>query len=182
MAFLTTNNSWLSERGIIIVCISFILTGCFGGQSGYQDLDAYMAEMQARPTGKIEPLPEFRPYEAFNYSASGLRSPFEPPLKLALTNKAKNNNIRPDANRSKQFLEKFEVDTFSMVGSISNDDGLWGLVRGDDGVHRVKVGDYLGKNHGRITYIDDEELRLVEIIPAGPSYWVERPRVLRVNP
>lgn len=182
MTLLTKNNSWLLGQGITIVSISLILAGCFGGQGGYQDIDAYMAEMRARPTGKIEPLPDFRLYEVFTYSASALRSPFEPPLKLALTNEAKTNNIRPNPSRSKQFLEKFEVDSFSMVGSISNDDGLWGLVRGEDGVHRVKVGDYLGKNHGRITYIDDEELRLVEIIPAGLSYWVERPRVLRVNP
>ena len=172
---------WLG-RGIIVITASIILVGCFGGQGSYQDLDAYMAEMRARPTGKIEPLPEFTPYEIFNYSASGLRSPFEPPVKLALSNEAKNSNIRPDANRQKQFLENFEVDSFTMVGSISNDDGLWGLIRGDDGVHRVKVGDYLGKNHGRIIHIGDDELRLVEIIPAGPKYWVERPRVLRITP
>lgn len=169
-------------RGVIIVTSVLALGGCFGGQEGYSDLDQYMTEVRARPTGNIEALPEFRPYEAFNYSASGLRSPFDPPLKLALTSEVKNNNIRPDMERPKQYLEKFEVDTFSMVGFISNDDGLWGLVRGEDGVYRVKVGDYLGKNHGRITYIDDEELRLVEIIPAGLSYWVERPRVLRITP
>ena len=169
-------------RGAILVGTTLALAGCFGGQEGYRDLDSYMDEVRSLPTGKIEILPEFRPYEAFTYSASGLRSPFEPPLKLTLTNEVKNNNVRPDMERPRQYLEKFEVDTFAMVGSISNDDGLWGLVRGGDGVHRVKVGDYLGKNHGRITYIDDEELRLVEIIPAGSSYWVERPRVLRLNP
>ena len=169
-------------RNLVIVGTALTLAGCFGGQEGYRDLDNYMAEVRTRPTGQIEALPEFRPYEAFTYSASGLRSPFEPPLKLALTSEVKNNNIRPNMQRPRQYLEKFEVDTFSLVGSISNDDGLWGLVRGEDGVHRVKVGDYLGKNHGRITYIDDEELRLIEIIPAGPSYWVERPRVLRLNP
>ena len=59
--------------------------------------------------------------------------------------------------------------------------GFWGLLHGKEGVHRVKVGDYLGRNHGRITYIDDKELRVTEIVPAGPKYWVERPRVFRVN-
>lgn len=169
-------------RGIIVISASLVLGGCFGGQGSYKDLDAFMAEMQARPAGKIEPLPEFRPYEIFNYSASALRSPFKQPVKIALANEAKQSNIRPDTSRAKQFLENFEVDSFSMVGSISNDDGLWGLIRGEDGVHRVQVGDYLGRNHGRITFIGDEELRLVEIIPAGPTYWVERPRVLRINP
>ena len=179
---LPKNASRLPVGNLVIAGLSLILAGCFGGQQGYQDLDAYMAEMRARPTGRIEPLPEFRPYEAFTYSASNRRSPFEPPLKLALTTETRNNNIRPDQGRAKQYLEQFEVDSFSMVGSISNDEGLWGLIRGEDGVHRVRVGDYLGKNHGRITYIDDEELRLIEIIPAGPAYWVERPRVLRIAP
>lgn len=174
--------SQLLIRSALTAVIALALVGCFGEQSGFQDLDSYMTELRARPTGKIEALPRFRPYEAFTYSASGLRSPFEPQLKIMVSSEVMNNNIRPDMKRFKQYLEQFEVDSFIMVGSISNDDGLWGLIRGEDGIHRVKVGDYLGKNHGRITHIEDGELRLVEIIPAGPSFWVERLRVLRLNP
>ncbi|MGI9277525.1 MAG: pilus assembly protein PilP [Endozoicomonas sp.] len=160
--------------------VVLILTGC-SGQSGFEDLDEYMGDIRSRPKGKIEPLPRFRPYEAFAYKASGLRSPFDPPVKVTADSQKINSNVKPDANRVKQYLEQFDIDTFSLTGSISNDQGLWALVRASDGIHRVKVGDYLGKNHGRVTYIDDAELRIIEIVPAGVKVWVERPRVLRLN-
>ena len=169
-------------RYMVVVGAILIMAGCTDmGRQGYQDIDAYMSEMKARPTGNIEPLPQFRPYEAFTYQASAMRSPFKQPVKIALTNEQISSNIKPDPYRVKQYLEQFEMDSFRLVGSISNDEGFWGLVRGNDGVHRVQVGDYLGRNHGRITYIDDQELRLTEIVPAGPKYWIERPRVLRIN-
>ena len=168
-------------RYTLLMLSGFVLTGCLEGQQGYRDLDAYMAEVKARPVGNIEPLPQFRPYEAFTYQASAMRSPFKQPVKVALNSDQLNSNIKPDANRVKQYLEKFEMDSFRLVGSISNDEGFWGLVRGSDGVHRVKVGDYIGRNHGRITYIDDQELRVTEIVPAGPKYWIERPRVLQLD-
>ena len=163
--------------GLVVV---LTLTGC-SGQSGFEDLDVYMEDIRSRPKGKIEPLPRFRPYEAFAYKASGLRSPFDPPIKVKAANQQVNSNVKPDSNRVKQYLEQFDIESFSLTGSISNDQGLWALVRASDGIHRVRVGDYLGKNHGRVTYIDDAELRIVEIIPAGDKVWVERPRVMRLN-
>lgn len=165
-----------------VVFSAILLSGCIGGySSSFQDLDAYMREMRAKPSGSIEPLPDFQPYEAFTYSASSTRSPFEPPVRISNATRESNSKVRPDFERQKQYLEQFEADSFSLVGSISNDDGLWGLIRGAEGIHRVKVGDYLGQNHGRITYIDEEELRMVELIPAGPAFWVERPRTLKIN-
>ncbi|WP_252176560.1 pilus assembly protein PilP [Endozoicomonas sp. 4G] len=165
---------------LLVVCLGFLLAGC-SGNTGFSDLDQYMAEMKAKPSGTVEPLPTFTPYEAFTYRASGLRSPFEPPIKLKVSDRSLNSNVKPDNRRTRQYLEQFDIETFALVGSISNDDGLWGLVRGDDGIHRVRVGDYLGKNHGRITYIDDSELRIVEIVPAGSNLWIERPRSLRLD-
>ena len=167
---------------ILIIATTLVgLAGCSGGYQGYQDIDAFMAQMKSQPNGNIEPLPQFRPYEAFAYQAAALRSPFKQPVKIALTTEQIKRNIKPDTNRVKQYLEQFDMDTFRLVGSISNDQGFWGLVQGSDGVHRVRVGDYLGRDHGRITFIDDQQLQLVEIVPAGPKYWIERPRVLQIK-
>ncbi|MFN3397953.1 MAG: pilus assembly protein PilP, partial [Sulfurimicrobium sp.] len=52
---------------------------------------------------------------------------------------------------------------------------------GDGGVQRVKVGNYLGKNHGRITEIAPSQITLVEIVPDGRDGWVERPRSLTLS-
>ena len=169
-------------RLIVAASVLLALAGCSEGpRQGYQDIDEYMAEMKARPTGKIEPLPQFQAYEAFTYQSSMMRSPFKQPVKIELTDEQKNSDVKPDEYRVKQYLEQFEIDVFRLVGSLSNDEGFWALVRGKESVHRVQVGDYLGRNHGRITYIDEQELRLIEIIPAGAKYWIERPRVLRLK-
>jgi type IV pilus assembly protein PilP len=63
-----------------------------------------------------------------------------------------------------------------MVGTIANDGGVFALVSGAGGVHRVQVGDYLGRNHGRIQTIDESNVEVIEIVPDGEGGWLERPR------
>lgn len=59
-----------------LILITAILSGC-GVSSGTADLKAFVDDVMAQPRGVIEPLPVFEPYEAFSYSATGLRSPFD---------------------------------------------------------------------------------------------------------
>ncbi len=130
----------------------------------------------------IEPLPAFLPYEAFTYSAASLRHPFQPPMKIDLAQQQKGSqDIRPDETRIKQFLEEFNIETFTMVGTLVNGGGTYALIKGGDGVHRVKVGDYLGRNHGRIIEIGEAEVDVVEIVPDGDGGWLERPRSLTLK-
>ncbi|EKM96137.1 MAG: type 4a pilus biogenesis lipoprotein PilP [Pseudomonas sp.] len=157
------------------------LAGC-GGGSDFSDLQQYLDEVRARPKGSIEPLPAFVPYEAFTYSAAALRHPFQPPVKIDLAQREKGSkDIRPDETRIKQFLEGFNIENFVMVGTLANGDGRFALVKGGDGVHRVKVGDYLGRNHGRIVDITDAEVEVLEIVPDGEGGWLERPRSLNLK-
>lgn len=141
-----------------------------------------MDEVRARPKGAIEPLPKFQPYEAFTYNASTLRSPFQPPVKIDLAVKQKGSKVvKPDETRVKQFLEGFNIETFEMVGTLSNQEGTFALVRGAGGVHRVKVGDYLGRNDGKIVSISEAKIDVVEIVPDGEGGWLERPRSLTLK-
>ena len=161
----------------LVVC-ALMLAGC-GGGGDFADLDAFMAEVKARPKGKIEPIPRFAPYQAFTYEAASLRSPFQPPLKVEQVNRPKGSKlIKPDENRVKQFLEGFNIEDFEMVGTLGNAAGRFALMRGAGGVHRVKVGDYLGRNDGRITSITDAQVDVIEIVPDGDDGWLERPRTI----
>lgn len=166
------------------VCVSFValaLGGCMGG-GDFSDLQAYMDEVYRRPQGAIEPLPKFQPYEAFTYSAAALRSPFQPPVKIDLANQQKRSaSVKPDETRIKQFLEGFNIEVFEMVGTLGKDGSVFALVRGAGGVHRVKVGDYLGRNHGRVVAIDEAKIEVVEIVPDGEGGWLERPRSLTLS-
>jgi type IV pilus assembly protein PilP len=158
-----------------------IVSGCSGG-GDFADLQGYMDEVRARPKGEIEPLPKFQAYESFTYSAAALRSPFQPPVKLEMADRQKGSkNIKPDEARTKQFLEGFNIETFVMVGTLANDSGAFALVNGAGGVHRVRVGDYLGRNHGRILTIDESKIDVIEIVPDGEGGWLERPRSLSLK-
>ncbi|RRW47926.1 type 4a pilus biogenesis lipoprotein PilP [Pseudomonas luteola] len=167
-------------RARILMCglLLAALSGCGGGDD-VSDLQSYMDEVRARPKGSIEPLPQFQPYEPFAYGAADMRSPFQPPIKIDLTAKQRGSkNIKPDEARPKQFLEGFNIETFQMVGTLSNASGRFALIKGAGGVHRVKVGDYLGRNDGRIVSITESQIDVIEIVPDGEGGWLERPRTL----
>ena len=171
----------MSFSRLVLVAGFALLAGCGVGGDFY-DLRIYMDEVRAKPKGAIEPLPTFQPYESFTYRAASLRSPFQPPVKIDVVTRQKGApEIKPDESRVKQFLEGFSIDTFEMVGTLRNDRQLFALVRGAGGVHRVKVGDFLGRNHGKILMIDDSKIDVMEIVPDDEGGWLERPRSLSLK-
>src|SRR6218665_315494 len=117
-----------SAQFACVLLMLSLVSGCGGGD--FSDLQAFVDEVRARPKGAIEPLPKFQPYEAFTYSAAGLRSPFQPPVKIDLASAPKGSKeVKPDETRVRQFLEGFNIETFEMVGTIARDGGVYALVR-----------------------------------------------------
>jgi len=162
----------------LVLPMMLALSGCGGGDD-FSDLDAYLNEVRLRPAGKIEPTPTFRSYPTFTYSAANLRSPFSRQARVDLAGqKQGSRNVKPDPNRVKQYLEGFNIEQFEMVGTIANASGSFALLRGAGGVHRLKVGDYLGRNDGRIVAITATQVDVVEIVPDGDGAWLERPRTI----
>ncbi|MDM1695896.1 pilus assembly protein PilP [Thiopseudomonas alkaliphila] len=156
-----------------------MLAGC-APEYDNSDLRAYMDEVYQRPKGKIEPIPQEVVYEPFTYVASNKRSPFQPPIKITMNDKVSGRqDIHPDETRVKQFLEGFNMDSFTMVGTLNRDGQNYALIKAaESGVHRVKVGDYLGANHGRITEIKPAQINVIEIVESGDGGWLERPRTI----
>lgn len=173
----------LSAAGIAwLLAGALALAGCSGGHK-YADLEEFMDEVEAKPKGQIEPLPEFLPYQAFAYSAGNLRSPFEPPQVIKpVPPGRKKSNVKPDTNRVKQYLEQFNVTELRMVGTLSQGASLYGLVQDSNGgVHRVRTGDYMGTDYGRIQSIDENQIEMIEIVPDGTGGWVERARAMSLG-
>ncbi|TQV72742.1 pilus assembly protein PilP [Exilibacterium tricleocarpae] len=146
------------------------------------DLKDYIAETKRRPQGQIDPLPTFRPYQSFSYSAAAMRSPFEQPVEDGAPTFVGNpSNVKPDFSREKEFLENFNFASLSMVGTLEQAGTLWALINdGEGAIHRVTQGNFMGKNHGKIIEATRTRLEIVEIVPDGLDGWVERPRVLKL--
>lgn len=150
-----------------------MLTACGGDMD---DLDRYVNEIKARPGGRIEPLPEIKPYEVFTYiaDAEGYRSPFVPDAPTAVAGGSVN-DTRPDPDRSREYLESFPLDSLRMVGTLELGGTNYGLVQTSDGlIHRVVPGNYMGQNDGRIVRVTESEIELVEIISDGIGGYLER--------
>ncbi len=165
-----------------MVLLSATLFGC-GGGGDYADLRAFMDEVEARPKGRIEPLPTIQQVPPYSYQASNLRSPFEPPVVIKRVERDRGGvQVTPDFNRSKQYLEQFPIASLAMVGTLAQGGSIYGLVRdADGGVHRVQNGDYMGTDHGQIQSIGEGAIELIEIVPDGNQGWVERARTVALG-
>ena len=148
-----------------------LLSGCSSGQD---ELRQYIADVQKRPGGKIDAMPEVKPYESFAYNAQTLRSPFTPAAPASA-----NSGVRPDQKRNREFLEQFSLDTMQMVGTLKIGATSYGLVQTKDKlVHRVVVGNHMGQNDGKIVDITPSKISLIEIVPDGLGGYIERPAAL----
>ncbi len=145
--------------------------------SNMDELTRYIDEVKQRPADPIEPIPPVATYAPHLYVSSGDRNPFLSAIKSdeIAGDEDGGNGIRPDANRSREYLEQFSLDTLSMVGTLSRGGSDWSLIRDPDGViHRVAVDNYLGQNHGRVTSVSPDRLELTELITNGSGGWLER--------
>ena len=165
----------------LVTCFVIVLVGCTGG--AHQDLKIFVDETKRRPSGRIEPLPPFVPYETFSYSAMTLRSPFAIPQDEALDILVgRSTNVEPDLSREKEFLEGFNMASLNMVGALKKDGIQWALINdGDGGIHKVTKGNFMGKNHGKIVAASNQQIDIIEIVPNGASGWVERPKALQLE-
>jgi len=157
---------------LCLLLLGSVLAGC-GGRDA--DLDHFIDATKKEPGGRVEPLPEVKPYEAFAYADQDKRSPFVP-------GGSATGGVRPDSHRNRDYLEQFSLDTLKMVGTLNLGGSHYGLVQTKDGrVHRVVVGEHLGTNDGKIMTISPSKIALVEIIPDGLGGYIERPAALGLN-
>jgi type IV pilus assembly protein PilP len=162
-------------RGTVITAVlAALLAGCGGRDS---DLNHFIDATKREPGGRVEPLPEVKPYEAFTYGDQEMRSPFVPGGSGGASA-----GLRPDAHRNREYLEQFSLDTLKMVGTLNLGGNSYGLVQTKDGrVHRVVVGEHLGTNDGKVTNISPSKIALTEIVPDGLGGYIERPAALPLN-
>jgi len=159
---------------------TLMLTGMLAAcTADMNELTRYIAEVKQRPADPIEPIPPVATYTPHVYGSSGLRNPFASEISGEEASPEEggdeSNGIRPDNNRSREYLEQFSLDTLSMVGTFSRGESDWSLIRDPDGViHRVATENYLGQNHGRVTSVRPDRVELTELISNGNGGWLER--------
>jgi len=82
--------------------------------------------------------------------------------------------ITPEMARRKEPLEAFPLDSMIMVGSLNKSGTQTALIKVDNLIYQVRVGNYLGQNYGKVTQITESLIQLREIAQDATGDWIER--------
>lgn len=124
--------------------------------------------------GKVDPPPDIKPYEPFTYdNATGLPDPFKP--RTDARNPRRTGQNLPNLDRPKEELEDFPLESLKMVGFLFQRNVGHAVIRSAEGkVYRVKAGNYIGQNFGRIASVSETEVKIKEMVQDSAGDWSER--------
>ena len=166
------------KRTVFILLTGFLLTAC---SEEFQDIKDFIKESEKGLKGRVEPLPEVKPYEPFTYNAFDLPDPFKPRKIETAARGTGTNKLQPDLNRRKEALEAYPLENLRMVGTLQQGKVIHALIKSpDNNLYRVKTGNYLGQNFGLITEVTEASMKLRELIQDSTGDWAERESSLQL--
>lgn len=171
---------------VLMASLALALSGLAGcSSSEQQELQEWMTEQRNVTRPQITPLPAPTQFTPETYDQEVSVDPFSnQKLTQALRDsKASVNSelIAPELARRKEPLEASPLDTVVMVGSLIKAGQPVALVRVDNLIYQVRVGNHLGQNYGRITEVTESSLALREIVQDGAGEWIERTATLQLS-
>lgn len=163
----------------ITIALSLLTLAACGGEQ-HSDLRQFVKDSENLPRGRIPPLPEVKPYEAFSYDAFDLLDPFvarkiEPPKGIKVAGGVE----PPDPDRRKEPLEAYPLENLKMVGTLEQKKQFHALIQTpDNNLFRVTSGNFLGQNFGRIIGVSESDIKLKELVQDSSGEWKEEERTM----
>lgn len=174
------NSRVIRAAGSVLV-LAMAVSGCTGEQ---EELQQWMEQQKREVKPSVLPLSTPKKFDPQPYVAMGSVDPFSTQkLTVALKQEARapNSMLAAEINRRKEPLEAYPLDSMSMVGSVVKEGRQYALLKVDNLLYQVKVGDYLGQNYGKIVKITETEIALREIVQDAAGEWTERPSALQLQ-
>jgi type IV pilus assembly protein PilP len=166
-----------------LVCIGVLALAACGGEE-HRDLKQELNGLTKDFRGRVDPLPQVKPYEPVPYTAEGQVDPFRPEridiAQRSLNTGASSARIEKERDRPKEPLEGFPLESIQMMGTITQDKETFALVKAGPNLYRVRKGNYMGQNFGVVTGIDEAQISLKELVQDGGGEWVERNSALQL--
>lgn len=171
--------------GSVILAACVGLAGC--GTSSEDELRQWMAEQNAQTRPSIKAIAEPKQFKPELYAQASVVEPFS---SQKLTQALKRDSaqavsngalVAPELVRRKEALEAFPLDAVSLVGSLVKEGQPVALVKVDNLLYQVRVGNHLGQNYGRVTKITETEVSLREIVQDAAGEWIERTATLQLQ-
>ncbi|WP_306395295.1 pilus assembly protein PilP [Telluria beijingensis] len=164
----------MRARSIALLLASGLLAAC--GDGGVGETRAWMKQVEKQTVPKVKALPEPKTFEPYGYDAREAPDPFDQAKllgEMARAAQAGNAN-QPDLERPKEVLENFPLDTMRMVGTIEKGGVKYALLQVERTLYRVRPGQRIGQNFGRITRVSEGAIEIRESVQDATGDWVER--------
>ncbi|WP_415033603.1 pilus assembly protein PilP [Azonexus sp.] len=162
---------------------AFLLVGCASGE--HEDLRQWMEENSRDLRGRVEPLPEVKPYEPIPYEVADQVDPFQSSKIEPTSRRGQGGGSgSPDFEARElrnSVLEKYPLESLTMIGRLNVNKQPIAVIKYEDNVRQVKVGDYIGLDFGMVTQITENEVKLRELIQDSAGDWTERQSSLHLQ-
>ncbi|MPM32431.1 hypothetical protein SDC9_78993 [bioreactor metagenome] len=159
-----------------------VISGCASDEDN--DLRAWMTQQRTTIKPKIKPIEEPKQFTPAAYGMDSGQDPFEA-MRLTQALRRDSNTsavnsalITPELARRKEPLEAHPLDAIRMVGSMNKTGVPIALIKVDNLLYQVRVGNHLGQNYGLVTKISETNVQLREIVQDPSGDWIERPATL----
>ena len=173
-------NSLINSRTSTGV-VAIVLAGCSGSN---EELRQWMADTRKEMRPVTPTLAEPKTFQPFIYHDQADIDPFDP-SKVSNALKAlsakSTSGLAPDLSRRREPLEAFPLDTITMVGTLQRPNLRYALLKADNVVYQIKVGNYVGQNFGIVTRIDENDVAIKEVVQDAAGEWVERATTLQLQ-
>jgi type IV pilus assembly protein PilP len=178
MSVQTMNKGRRLGLPLFVTLASLSLSACLFSKQ--DELQTWMSELRSTMKPTVKPIAEPKKFVPQPYEIRASLDPFtnvrlsqalKQAARLTGTNEAL---VAPEMNRRKEALEAHPLDAMAMIGSIHKAQKPVALVKVDNLVYQVSVGNYLGQNFGKITQITETSITLREIVQDQTGEWIER--------
>lgn len=170
---------------LFLLLLAMTLVGCVSSKE--DDIREWMVQERNQTKPHVAPINAPKQFIPEPYTNASAMEPFS---NLKLTQALKRDSaqatsngalVAPELARRKEPMEAFPLDAMSLVGSIIKAGQPVALVKVDNLLYQVKLGNYLGLNFGRVTKISETEVTLREIVQDAVGEWIERIATLQLQ-
>jgi type IV pilus assembly protein PilP len=162
-----------------------VLTAALSGCGANNDeLQQWMEQQRREVKPSVQPLSPHKKFDPQPYVVADAVEPFSAQkLSVAIKQEVRQPNslLASELNRRKEPLEAYPIDSMSMVGSVNKQGQPVALLRVDNLLYQVKVGEHLGQNYGKIMKISETDVVLREIVQDAAGEWIERTSTLQLQ-
>jgi type IV pilus assembly protein PilP len=174
----------VNKFGVALVLLSVVLVILNGCSSKYQDIQQWMSQQRQAVTPRVVPIAKPVPFVPAAYTESAGVDPFQADRLTRVLKEQNSGNdalLRAEINRRKEPLEAFPLDTMTMVGSLNKNGEQVALIKTNNLIYQIRIGNYLGQDYGKVIKITEDAIELREIVQDSSGEWIERNTTLQLQ-